>query len=360
MALDASFEKVENVRPHPNADKLDMCEIGGYPVVIGKNQFKNGDVVFYIREDAQLTGDIQRFPWQANALKYASGSGRIKVIKLRGEFSSGLTVPVSEVYAHIKDEKSKNWEEDNKKIHSEEGVGFLLGKFGIKHFELPCPVDGDSIGPLVWTMPKSDEENFQSLSDSDIPYGEKCLVTKKLDGTSMAICCSPNGEVHICSRSLEKKIGVDNVYNRAAKEVIDPLMAWSKKFNKRIILRGECTGHDIQRMSINKDRDINGGKPTFNIYGVFMPDEYDIHNRFGRYGSDYHFLKIVEQIKELTGIELKTVPILGEEILTKDLLVSYTKKPKEWGEGVVLNFYNGIGSCKSKSLDYLGKISQEL
>ena len=130
MALDASFEKVENVRPHPNADKLDMCEIGGYPVVIGKNQFKNGDVVFYIREDAQLTGDIQRFPWQANVLKYASGSGRIKVIKLRGEFSSGLTVPVSEVYAHIKDEKSKNLEEDNKKIHSEEGVGFLLDKFG--------------------------------------------------------------------------------------------------------------------------------------------------------------------------------------------------------------------------------------
>ena len=185
--LDASFEKVENVRPHPNADKLDMCEIGGYPVVIGKNQFKNGDVVFYIREDAQLTGDIQRFPWQANALKYASGSGRIKVIKLRGEFSSGLTVPVSEVYAHIKDEKSKNWEEDNKNIHSENGVSFLLGKFGIKHFELPCPVDGDSIGPLVWNMPKSDEENFQSLSDSDIPYGEECLVTKKIDGCSMAV-----------------------------------------------------------------------------------------------------------------------------------------------------------------------------
>ena len=75
---------------------------------------------------------------------------------------------------------------------------------------------------------------------------------------------------------------------------------------------------------------------------------------------DYHFLKIVEQIKEITGIELRTVPILGEEILSKDLLISYTKKPKEFGEGVVLNFYNGIGSCKSKSLDYLGKISQEL
>ena len=40
-----------------------MCEIGGYPVVIGKNQFKNGDVVFYIREDAQLIGDIQRFQY---------------------------------------------------------------------------------------------------------------------------------------------------------------------------------------------------------------------------------------------------------------------------------------------------------
>ena len=87
MALDASFEKVENIHPHPNADKLDMCEIGGYPVVIGKNQFKNGDIVFYIREDAQLTGDIQRFPWQANVLKYASGLSDISMFLASSTYS---------------------------------------------------------------------------------------------------------------------------------------------------------------------------------------------------------------------------------------------------------------------------------
>ena len=28
--MDASFEVIENIRKHPDADKLDLAEIGGY------------------------------------------------------------------------------------------------------------------------------------------------------------------------------------------------------------------------------------------------------------------------------------------------------------------------------------------
>ena len=106
--IDASFETIENVQHHPDADRLDIATIGGYTVVVGRDQFKNGDVVFYIREDAQLMKDPERWPWQANAMKFASQSGRIKVVKLRGIMSAGLALPMSEVYAHIRKEESKD------------------------------------------------------------------------------------------------------------------------------------------------------------------------------------------------------------------------------------------------------------
>ena len=360
--IDASFEKITDIQHHPNADKLDVGKIGGWTVVVGRDQFKDGDMVFYIREDAQLMKNPEKWPWQANAMKMASTSGRIKVVKLRDIMSAGLCVPIDEVYAHINDPAARNWEEDNKILKSEFPAGFLLGKFGIKHYELPCPRDGESVGGLVFGMPKSDEENWQNLTDEgQIPWGEKCLVTKKLDGSSMAVCCDVDGTYHICSRSLEKMKGVDNNFNRAAEGVWQLGCQWAKEHGKRICLRGELTAHNVQQFNHNKDRDINGGKPTFNLYGIFMPDELDFHDRQGRYGSKYHFLKIVDEIEKMSGIRLQHVPILETDVpLTKELLEKYMNMPKDFGEGVVVGFWNGVGSCKSKSLDYLGKLSKIL
>ncbi len=357
--VDASFETIENVRRHPDADKLDLAEVGGYTIAVGRGQFKDGDIVFYIREDAQLLKDFERWPWQENASKLASSSGRIKVVKLRGIYSAGLAIPIETVYARVKGDFANNWQADNEKLKAGD-AGFLLSKFGIKHFELPCPVDGDSVGALPWGMPKSDEENFQAVKD-EIPWGDKCLVTKKLDGSSMAIACDPNGEWHICSRSFEKKIGIDNAFNRAAKGVAENGIAWAKHYGKKIVLRGELTAHEIQRFSFNHDREICGGKPTFNIYGIFMPDEPDFHDRHGRYGTPYHFLNVIAQIAELTGVQLRHVPILETDVeLTPELFKKYTLMPKSWGEGAVMNYYNGNGSCKAKSLEYLGKLSEVL
>lgn len=357
--IDASFEKIVNIHKHPNADKLDLGEINGWTVVVGHEQFHEGDVVFYIREDAQLLKDSEKWPWQANAMKFASGSGRIKVVKLRDIMSAGLCIPVDEVYAHINDPISKDWEADNEKLLGENGSSFLLGKFGIKHYEVPGPNDGTSVGGLPWGLPKSDESNWQDCRD--IPWGEKCLVTKKLDGSSMSICCDVDGTYHICSRSLEKMKGVDNAFNRAAEGVWQAGCAWAKVNGKRIVLRGELTSNDIQRFSFNHDREICGGKPTFNLYGIFMPDEPDFHDRDGRYGTRYHFLKIVEDVEKLVRYKLRHVPVLETDVeLTVGLMKKYRDMPRDFGEGAVLNFYNGCGSCKTKSLDYLGKLSEKL
>jgi len=47
MAYKAMIAKLTNVRPHPNADRLQLATLEGYQVIIGLNH-KEGDVgIFY-------------------------------------------------------------------------------------------------------------------------------------------------------------------------------------------------------------------------------------------------------------------------------------------------------------------------
>lgn len=378
--MDASFEKIESIRPHCNADKLELATIAGWQVVVGKGQFKVNDVVFYVREDAKLlesdraadymsknatkdlTGFEWKWPWQSKLLQYLGSGGRVKTIRLRGEWSSGIAIALSDLSAHLKQE-NLNWEDDDKKLNSESSAAFLMEKYGISHWEAPVRNAGDLkiLGGLPYSIPKSDEANVQELrKNSSIPFGAKCLVTKKLDGTSTTIVAFPDGRTHVCTRSNDLDKESDNVWNRAAKDVLPLAEAWAKHYNKPIALRGETCAKSIQNFKFNKDKDVQ--VPTFYCYGVIMLDEKNYYVRNGQYGTPYHFLKIAEQIKELTGKELKTVPVLGESVVTEELISEYLNKPLDFGEGVVLNTEpqpTKDSHFKIKSLAYLEAISKQ-
>lgn len=360
--IDASFEKVESIRPHANADRLEIAIISGWQVVVGKGEFHVGDVVFYIREDARLLGDIVKWPWQAPLLNYLGGGNRVKTIRLRGEWSSGIAVGLSKVFGHINKEESKNWKADNIKLNNEFPGAFLMGKYGICHWEAPIRNVGDlqARGGLPYSIPKSDETNVQELRKNDaIPFGQKCLITKKLDGTSTTIIAFPDGRTHVCTRSNDLVKTCDNVWNRAAKDVLPLAEAWAKHYNKPIALRGETCAPSIQKFSFNRDKDI--AEPTFFCYGVIVLDEKDYDVRNGQYSTPYHFLTIAKQIQKLTGQELRTVPILGESEVSEELITKYLNQPLDFGEGVVINAVPKLGKCshfKIKSLAYLEALSK--
>lgn len=69
------------------------------------------------------------------------------------------------------------------------------------------------------------------------------------------------------------------------------------------------------------------------------------------YGTQGHFLWCTKVL----GLELETVPILGEMTITKDLLLHFQQAPKEDGEGVVIEFEDGT-HYKAKSMDYYSSI----
>lgn len=84
----AHIEKIEWIRPIQGADKIILCGVLGWQCVIAKKDgFKEGDKIVYIEIDS-VVPDIPEFEFLRDR-KF-----RVKTIKLRGEVSQGLVVPL--------------------------------------------------------------------------------------------------------------------------------------------------------------------------------------------------------------------------------------------------------------------------
>lgn len=97
--------KLKNVRRHPNADRLVLADVFDSTVVVGEGS-QEGDVVIYFPCDGQLS---QEYCEYNNLLRKKDENGNnvggfldpekrnVKAIKLRGERSDGLVMPLTSV-----------------------------------------------------------------------------------------------------------------------------------------------------------------------------------------------------------------------------------------------------------------------
>jgi len=389
MATDAKFDKIQKIVPHDNADSLEIAVVSNFPCVVRKGEFKEGDWCFYIRDDAKLigwdeyrarldrdaeaakTGDFVTqdgftctFQWQDNLLKYLGTGGRVKTIKLRGQVSMGILLKPEVVAYEGHNIDDYFCEAMNKSITDPEtGSAFLEKHFGVKHWTAPQTNIGDlntlHCG-LEDGVPKSDEENYENLNEADLHLGKRCLITKKLDGTSCTVICRPDGTYAIASRSNTLRPECDNVYTKYTKEAVKAGLWYAKKHNVTIAFQGEVCCQSVQKFGMNKDKELN----DYFIYKCYFPNEENWHLKMGTYGTRAHFTNIVNICNSEGGFSLKTVPVLGDDVVSKELLKKYNDMPADWGEGVVINVmvddYNDVSSLvwdyKSKSREYLMKI----
>lgn len=351
--INASFETVEKVEKHPNADRLDVCTVSGYTVVSQKDTLKAGDKVFFIREDSQILINTEKFPWHEGLQTYLGKNGRVKTVKLRGVYSSGIVIPSNKILNWFLKDVPGIVEIDIKEFNKNlEDEKFLEENFGIKHY-VP-PVVGMSfgnlqmVGAIPFGIPKTDEENVQNLPKEDIPFGEEVLVTRKIDGTSCTVIFDYDGNYHICGRNYEYKKDTDNIYVNTTKDLVNAILN-SKvcsllKENEHIVFQGEIAGKGIQANKINKISQTE--EPKLYIFRMMKWNDKDRSKcDWGNYGSGIHFTNF--------ALPMVTVPILGKEILTQELIDKYINAPAEDGEGVVIN--HSKGHFKIKSLDYISK-----
>ncbi len=85
--------QLEHIRAHPNADKLELCNVLGYQMVIPKGSYQTGDVVVYFPADTLIPDNWAE---EFGVKKFLRGkdNDRVGKIKLRGEPSFGLVTPL--------------------------------------------------------------------------------------------------------------------------------------------------------------------------------------------------------------------------------------------------------------------------
>ena len=83
--------KVIKIEKHPNADKLDIATVKGWSCIVGKDNYKVGDLVIYCPPDSIIPDSII----DQYKLEFLKKNGRVETIKLRKYISQGLILDLS-------------------------------------------------------------------------------------------------------------------------------------------------------------------------------------------------------------------------------------------------------------------------
>jgi RNA ligase (TIGR02306 family) len=226
----ASIEIIKSIKNHSNADSLEIAEVLGWQTIVKKGIHKAGDKVVFITIDTI----VPRTKWSEFLVdsKNPDKQIRIKNIKLRGEYSSGLVISLSEFPTQFTDTVL-------------EGEN-LTEPLGVTKYikELPANLSGETLGDFpTHIISKTDEDN--GLNDLDLvnkvlTHDSHVTITQKLDGSSITLIVENGVLSQVCTRNLSKKETENNTFWKAAKKLTIP-ENWSGT------IQGELCGNGIQR-----------------------------------------------------------------------------------------------------------------
>lgn len=237
-----SVEKIEEILPHPNADKLEIAKVSGYEAIVQKSKYSPGDKIAFIHPDACIPLDQAWTADFANAV--SSKTSRVKAKKIRGSWSFGLVVPFSALGVNA------NEYELGSEISSE---------FGVYKF-LPPPIDDSSIkGPLPHFLTPTDEERYQTADLSKFSAFTNIWITEKIDGSSVTVYCVKTDDgykIGYCSRNCEMKIPADGASNQYWEAIVnsgvmDALKKFCEQTDSQFAIRGELCGTGVQSSKNN-------------------------------------------------------------------------------------------------------------
>ncbi|GGQ22959.1 RNA ligase (ATP) [Streptomyces roseolilacinus] len=251
--------EVLTVHEHPNADALELAQVGLYRAVVAKGAYRTGDAAVYIPEQAVLPAPLIEELGLTGRL--AGGSAdRVKAVRLRGELSQGI-VCRPRALAGVDLVRAARDRTD------------FAGLLGVTKWVPPVPVhmsgDVESAPDL---LPWGDVENIRRYPDLFVP-GEPVVLTEKVHGTACLMTYhAADGRVQVSSkgfgaRNLALREDPRNVYWRAVRGhgVPEAAARLAERLGAtRVGVFGEVYGPGVQDLTYG----AGGERPGYAVFDL--------------------------------------------------------------------------------------------
>lgn len=308
--------KISDIQPIEGADRIEVAQVEGYQVVVGKGNWNIGDWGLYIPEQAVLP---QELLIEMDLVGKLAGSNhdRVKAIKLRGVISQGLIYP---------------W---NFAEELQENVDYS-SLLDIHKYEAPIPVQlaGQvQQAPRIKTILDHQKETINSIefraddlenlkdAKSVFEDGEWVVATEKLDGTQLVLGVyrdSETGEFEtvvsskgITGRGLSLKEDPNNTYWKAVKRfsLDEKLVKLAESFKlSEVWLYGEIIG--VQKLHYG----LKKGDIDFYAFDLKVPETVG-------------FISVETFFATCEELEIKTVPVVYEGPYSYEKMYEFANMP---------------------------------
>ena len=310
---------VDEVRHHPDADRLDIVKIKGWECITGRDDHILGDTVIFVPPDSLVTDSFVN-EFNITYLK-GKGKNRIGAVKLRGEWSEGLVVPNKEGFKVGEDVAGFYEIVKYEPIQPPTPGSDRKYRRGDKHIRAKHRLYG-GLFPKYTHI--ENVKNFQSILERD----ELVVITEKVHGTNFRAGSVPlqGGKPYkllmkIFGRSHQFLVGSrnvildydtkrttfygDNVYAKAAK-------MWTlEMLPEDYIVYGEVYGVNTNGKAIQKSYTYDMAHLGVKFFDVSYKREY---------------LSPYEAINFLEAQSLPTVPLLYVGPWDLKLITKYTNR----------------------------------
>lgn len=247
------------VEPHPDADRLELAQVGLYRAVVGKGDFKTGDYAIYVPEQAILPGDLIE---ELNLTGKLAGKdkNRVKAVRLRGALSQGIVCRPKAAWRGSWNDVGEDGAVSAVRLACATQLDFAEA-LGITKWvpEIPAHMSGAVIAaPDLIRWP--DIENLKRYPDV-FKAGELVVATEKIHGTCCLVTYDVASDtVFVSSKGFgEKSLALEendtNLYWRAviqyglrAKLKVEAPLAGATSIG----LFGEVYGQGIQDLHYGK------------------------------------------------------------------------------------------------------------
>lgn len=333
----ASVQKISDIQPIENADKIELAKVGGWQCVVNKGDHTIGDLVVFCEVDSWIPHELAPFLCKGRDPREFEGikGERLRSIKLRGCLSQGLVLSVG-----LLPEGTYELGQDVSEI------------LGINKWERPIPAElaGTIKGAYPSQTVKTDQERVQNLSDKLPEYLNGFFeVTEKIEGSSCQFGLI-DGEFLVCSRNCNLLETDSNAMWRQVRryQVEEKLRA---RGLDNLMIQSEIIGEGIQG----------------NHYGIKGQDivVFDVYDT-----SKQKFFGYADRVRLTHELGLARAPVVECNFLNNmasgDLVKSLLERadghsklnPEKLREGLVFKSFDGKISFKAVSNKYLLKYEE--